>query len=89
MLDVILNTTETLILQEEDAIYFIAKGGFHYANITKISETWYDIEPKDLDDKLRDAHRNQGLSNEEIEDEIEEFHKTEFYKHAVAYFEEE
>ena len=88
-IDIILNTTSTLILQEADAIYFIGKGGFHTATITKLSETWYEPTLEDLDDKLKEALRNQGLTQEEIEEEIEEFHETDFYKHAVEYLEDE
>lgn len=88
-IDVILNNCNTLIIQEEDAIYFIGKGGFHTATITKLSETWYGPTLEDLDDKLKEALTESGLTKEEIEEEIEEFHETDFYKHAKEYLEED
>lgn len=88
-IDIILNTTNTLILQEEEDIYFICKGGFNEAKIEKLTFSWYDPTLEDLDDKLKEALRNQGLTQEEIDDEIEEFHDTEFYNQAKEYLEEE
>lgn len=88
-IDIILNTNNTLILQEEDSVYFIYKGGFHDAAITKISECWYDPTLEDLDNKLKEALWNQGLTKEEINDEIAEFHDTEFYKKAKEYLRED
>lgn len=87
-LDIILNTNKTLILQEEESIYFIYKGGFHEAAITKISECWYEPTLEDLDSKLKEVLRNQGLTQDEINEEIEEFHNTEFYKQAKKYLRE-
>lgn len=88
-IDIILDTTNTLILQQEDSIYFIGKGGFHEAKIEKLTFSWYDPTLEDLDSKLKEALRNQGLTQEEIDDEIEEFHETDFYKQAKEYLEEE
>lgn len=88
-LDIILNTNNTLILQEEESIYFIYKGGFHYAAITKISECWYEPTLEDLDNKLKEALHNQGLTQDEINEEIEEFHNTDFCKHAEEYLRED
>lgn len=89
-IDIILNTINTLILQEEDTIYFICKGGFSSnAKIEKLTCSWYEPSLEDLDNKLKETLKNQGLTQEEIEEEIEEFHKTDFYKKAVEYFEED
>ena len=88
-IDIILNTINTLILQEEDSVYFICKGGFNEAKIEKLTFSWYDPTLEDLDNKLKEALRNQGLTQEEINDEIAEFHDTEFYKQAKEYLEEE
>ena len=90
-IDVILNNFNTLIIQEEDAIYFISKGDFgHYsANITKVSASWCDPTLEELDESLRKALSNSDLTQEEIEDEIEEFHETDFYKQAKEYLEED
>lgn len=88
-IDIILDTTSTLILQQEDAVYFIGKGGFHAdASITKITECWYDPTLEDLDNKLKEALNQSGLTEEEIEEEIEEFHETDFYKQAKEYLRE-
>lgn len=90
-IDVILNNCNTLIIQEEDAIYFISKGDFgHYsANITKVSASWCDPTLEDLDDKLKEALNQSGLTEEEIEEEIEEFHQTDFYNQAKEYLRED
>ena len=89
-IDIILDTTNTLILQQEDAVYFIGKGAFHTdASITKITECWYDPTLEDLDDKLKEALNQSGLTEEEIEEEIEEFHETDFYKQAKEYLRED
>ena len=90
-IDIILNTTNTLILQEEEDIYFIYKGDLHEASITKINECWYEPTLEDLDNKLKEVLLKQGLTQEEINQEIAEFHDTEFYfyKKAEEYLAEE
>ena len=88
--DIILDTYNTLIFMDNDSssIYFILK--WNELPKIKILNTVFSVPtPDELEEELKDILHNSGLTQEEINQEIEELKDTEFYKNAIEYFEDE
>ena len=87
---IILDTYNTLIFMDNDSssIYFILK--WNELPKIKILNTAFSVPtPDELEEELKDILHNSGLTQEEINQEIEELKDTEFYKNAIEYFEED
>lgn len=88
----ILDTWTSLVFIEEDSkIYFIYRPEDNTEEPKiKILETGlFEPTPQDLEDAFKELLDSTNLSEEDKLDEMDELIKSEFYKAAVAFFEEE
>lgn len=88
----ILDTWTSLIFIEEDSkIYFIYRpeDNTEEPKIKILEVGFFDPTPQDLEDAFKELLDSTNLSEEDKLDEMDELIKSEFYKNAVAFFEEE